>query len=91
MKGLFPIPEAFFEDLRRGAETGIGYKVASVGLKDGRRFDQVVVSECYIIEVRGYSEIPFAPYDVATVSINHDHWNFRDASDSRSKCRSAIA
>lgn len=91
MKCLFPIPEACLDHLKRGVETGIGYQVVSVELKDGRCFDQVVVSECCIIEVRGFAEIPFAPHDVATVSINHKRWNFREGSDSRSKCRSATA
>jgi hypothetical protein len=91
MKCLFPIPEACLDHLKRGPETGIGYQVVSVELKDGRCFDQVVVSECCIIEVRGYAEIPFTPEEVATVSINHKRWNFRDGSDARSKSRAATA
>lgn len=91
MKCLFPIPEACLGHLKRGAETGFGYQVVSVGLKDGRCFDQVLVSEGCIIEVRGYAEIPFAPDVVASVSINHKRWNFRDGSDARAKCRAAAA
>ncbi|HET8926116.1 MAG TPA: hypothetical protein VFN26_24240 [Candidatus Acidoferrum sp.] len=91
MKGLFPIPEPCLDQLKRSAETGFGYQVVSVELKDGRTFDQVVVSECCIIEVRGYAEIPFVPHDVATVSINHKRWNFRDGSDARIKVRAATA
>ena len=91
MKCLFPIPEACLDELKRSSETGIGYQVVSVELKDGRCFDQVVVSECCIIEVRGFSAIPFAPHDVASVTINHKRWNFREASDARSKCRAATA
>ena len=53
MKCLFPIPEACLDHLKRGVETGIGYQVVSVELKDGRCFDQAVVSECCIIEVPG--------------------------------------
>lgn len=91
MKCLFPIPEECLDQLRQEHETGIGYQVVSVELKDGRRFDQVVASECCIIEVRGYKEIPFAPDDVATVIVNHKNWNFRDASDARVKVRAAGA
>jgi hypothetical protein len=89
MKCLYPIPEACLEHLKQGVETGIGYQIVSVDLKDGRCFEQVVVSEGCIIEVRGYNEIPFAPDAVASVSINHKRWNFRDGSDTRSKCRAA--
>ena len=91
MKCLFPIPEACLEELRRAEETGIGYQIVSVELRDGRRFDQVVVSERCIIQVRGYAEIPFASEDVVSVKINHNVWNFRDQSDSRIKSRAATA
>lgn len=91
MKCLFPIPEKCLEHLKQGGETGIGYQIVSVELKDGRCFDQVVASEGCIIEVRGCKEIPFAPDDVAVVSVNHKRWNFRDGSDARLKCRAAGA
>ena len=60
-------------------------------LKDGRSFDQVATSEGCVIEVRGYKEIPFAAEDIASVSVNHKRWNFRDGSDARSKCRAVTA
>ena len=60
-------------------------------IKDGRLFDQVVASEGCLIEVRGYLEIPFAPDDVASVSINHKRWNFRTWSDVHIKNRDALA
>lgn len=71
MKCLVPIPSRFVDQLKRAGETGIGYQVVSVMLKDGRSFDQVATSEGCIIEVWGFKEIPFAPDDVASVSVNH--------------------
>jgi hypothetical protein len=91
MKCLVPIPSRFVDQLKRAAETGIGYQVVSVVLKDGKSFDQVATSEGCVIAVRGYKEIPFAPDDVASVSVNHKSWNFRDVSDARSKSRAATA
>jgi hypothetical protein len=91
MKRLIPIPCGCADQLKRAAETGIGYQVVSVELKDHRSFDQVLISEGCIIEVRGHKEIPFAPDDVVSVSLNHKRWNFRDGSDSRSKCKAATA
>lgn len=91
MKCLVPIPIRFVDQLKRAEETGLGYQVVSVELKDGRSFDQVATSEGCIIEVRGYKEIPFAAEDVASVSINHKRWNFRDGSDARCKSRAATA
>jgi hypothetical protein len=63
MNCLVPIPTRFVDHLKRADETGIGYQVVSVELKDGRSFDQVVTSEGCVIEVRGYKEIPFRSRD----------------------------
>jgi hypothetical protein len=94
MKRLTPIPHDSVVDLKRNTETGIGYQVASVTLNDGRHFDQAVVSEGCIIQVRGYEDVPFAPDEVSTVRVDHKGWNFRKWSDSRhhsGKSRAATA
>jgi len=91
MKNLVPIPNGFVDHLKGAEETGMGYQIVSVQLRDGRSFDQVVTSEGCIIEVRGHKEIPFSPEDVASVSVNHKRWNFRAASDMRAKSRAASA
>jgi hypothetical protein len=81
MKCLVPIPPETAADLKCRKETGIGYQVVSVRLKDNRTFDQVVVSEGYIIAVRGYAGVPFRFDEVETVTVNHKRWNFRTRSD----------
>jgi len=91
MKQLFPIPNQCVDYLKRANETGMGYKVVSVRLLDGRSFEQAVVSEGHIIEVRGYHEIPFQPEDVASVSVNHKRWNFRSGTDIAVKRRAMAA
>jgi hypothetical protein len=94
MKTLVPIPPETATDLKQQRETGLGYQVVSVQLKDGRSFDQVVASEGCIITVRGYTEVPFGLEEVATVKVNHKRWNFRDWSDKgqhRVKSKAATA
>jgi hypothetical protein len=91
MKRLIPIPAGYVDQLKGAGETGIGYQVVSVELRDGSLFHQVVASEGCIIEVRGYKEIPFAAEDVCSVTVNHKRWNFRDTSDKRAKSRAATA
>ena len=91
MKCLVPVPSGCVDHLKQAKETGIGYQVVSVELKDGRTFDQVVTSEGCIIEVRGYKEIPFTPDEVVSVNLTHKHWNFRAPSDARGKSRAASA
>jgi hypothetical protein len=77
MKCLVPIPREYADHLKRQGETGMGYQVVSVTLKDGKHFDQVLTSEGCVIQVRGHRDVPFAPDDVASVKVNHKRWNFR--------------
>jgi hypothetical protein len=79
MKHLVPIPRDCAAYLTRHEEDGPGYRVVSVKLKDGRRFEHVVVSEGCVIQVRGYSDVPFKQDEVASVQVNHGPWNFRVA------------
>jgi hypothetical protein len=77
MKRLVPIPREHADSLRGHRETGPGYQVVSVTLKNGKRFEQVVASEGCVIQVRGHKDVPFAPEEVAAVDVNHHRWNFR--------------
>jgi hypothetical protein len=83
MKNLVPVPRTFLGCLRQAEETGMGYQIVAVRLKDGRWFNQVTISEGHIVEVRGYRDIPFAPEDVDAMVVNHNRWNFRNWSDAR--------
>lgn len=69
---MFPVPQEY---LARG--DGVGYQIVSVELKDSRRFDQAVVSEGCIVEVRDTNEFPVSPTEVAWVAVKHKFWNFR--------------
>jgi hypothetical protein len=91
MKSLVRIPSDSIEHLKREKETGIGYHVVAVKLKDGRCFDQAIASEGCVIQVRGYDVVPFLPDQIATVSVNHKRWNFRNASHDRIKAKAAAA
>lgn len=57
-------------------ETGMGYQVVSVVLKDGKRFEQVAVVEGRITEIRGRKDIPFIEDEIAEIVVTHDKWNF---------------
>ena len=77
MTCLVPLPPGTVGELKREHETGLGYQVVSVRLKDGRVFDQVVASEGCIIAVRGYAEVPFGANEIQDLGVNHRRWNFR--------------
>lgn len=57
-------------------ETGMGYQVVSVILSDGTIFDQAVVVEGRITEIRGRKDIPFTEDQIASIIVTHDKWNF---------------
>ena len=83
MKSVVSLPPESLSGLKNEKQTGPGYQVVAVYLKDGRRFDQVVASEGCIIAVRGHSELPFQTDEVSSVMVNHKHWNFKKWSDAR--------
>lgn len=66
-------------ELASKPETGMGYQVVSVVLKDGKKFDQVAVVEGRITEIRGRADIPFAEDDIAEIILTHEKWNFNAA------------
>ncbi len=57
-------------------ETGMGYQVVTVILKDGNRFDQVAVVEGRIAQIRGRKDIPFTEDEIAEIVLTHDKWEF---------------
>ena len=54
----------------------MGYQVISVILNDGRKYDQVVVVEGRITEIRGRLDIPFTEDQISAIILTHDKWNF---------------
>jgi hypothetical protein len=58
-----PIPNEWLEYLRQQDETGMDYQVACVVLHDGRKFEQVAVTASWIVQVRGYEDVPFSSAD----------------------------
>ena len=63
-------------ELASKAETGMGYQVVSVVLKDGQKFDQVAIVEGRITEIRGRKDIPFTEDQIVQIVLTHDKWNF---------------
>jgi len=54
----------------------MGYQIASVTLKDGRRFDQVVIVGGYLTRIKGLKDIPFSEDEIADIVVTHDKWDF---------------
>ena len=73
---MIELSKKFIGELMLKPETGMGYQIISVVLKNGKRFDQVVVVEGRITKVRTYDDMPFAADEIAEIILTHDKWNF---------------
>lgn len=58
--------------LARQRETGMGYQVVTVLLKDGRKFEGVLVVGGIISRVAGAESIPFVDDDIESILVTHD-------------------
>ena len=57
-------------------ETGMGYQVASIILRDGTRYNQAIIESGYITRIRNYDKIPFREEEIAEIIVTHDKWDF---------------
>jgi hypothetical protein len=73
---MITLSQKWLKELASKPETGMGYQVVSIVLKDGKRFDQVAVVEGRITEIRGRKDVPFAEDDISEIILTHDKWNF---------------
>jgi hypothetical protein len=73
---MIRLSSAWVERLRSQPETGMGYQIVSVTLRDGRRYDQVIVDSGRITRVRDFQAIPFEESEIADITVTHDKWDF---------------
>ena len=52
-------------------ETGMGYQITTVILKDGKRFPNVTIAGGIITEIAGHKKIPFKEEDIADIAVTH--------------------
>ena len=92
MKQMVPIPIESAKRLKAEQEAGPGYHFVSVRLQDGRYFEPAVASEGFIIQIKGYRDVPFTAEEVESVGVTAKRWNFRQKNkDDRFKASSASA
>jgi hypothetical protein len=77
-KGAFLFSAEWTETIRHLGETGMGYTIVSVTLKDGRRFDQVVIDSGWLAGVRGLPDVPFRESDIAAIKATHEKWHWNE-------------
>jgi hypothetical protein len=73
---LFEFSEKWRETINRLPETGMGYTVVTITLKDGRVFPQSIIDSGYLTKVRGHNTIPFREGDILQIVPTHDRWDW---------------
>ena len=52
-------------------ETGMGYQITTVILKDGRRFPNVTIAGGIVTEVAGHNDVAFKDEEIAYIVVTH--------------------
>jgi len=69
---MLQLSERWAPTLASQRESGMGYQIVTIQLKDGRRFDGVAVTGGIIASIDGNKEIPFSDGDIAAITVTHD-------------------
>ena len=72
---MLPLSDNWIEFFRSNPETGMGYTIVSVVLKDGRRLDRVYVAGGTVTRVDDSPLIPFSENEIAEFIVTHDKSN----------------
>ena len=52
-------------------ETGMGYQIATIILRDGRRFHKALIVEGLITEIKNVEGIPFTEAEIEDIVVTH--------------------
>lgn len=58
-------------------ETGMDYQICTIVLKNGRKFEQAIISGGIISRIRNVANIPFHEEDIVEIVVTHDKWDFK--------------
>jgi hypothetical protein len=53
-------------------EAGMGYQVATIVLRDGRKFEKAVIVGGYVTRIAGLSDIPFSEGEIADIVVTNE-------------------
>jgi len=68
---MLALPETWASRLVSQPETGMGYQIATVLLKDGRRFERVTIAGGTITAIEGAASIPFSAGEISDIIVTH--------------------
>lgn len=69
---MLRLSEKWASVLRDQPETGMGYCICTVHLRDGRHIDQVVIVGGIVTEVDGSENIAFTEDEIVDIRVTHE-------------------
>ena len=57
-------------------ETGMGYQVCTIRLRDGREFKQAIVDSGFVSKIKDTDGIPFSEDEIEEIIVTHDKWQW---------------
>lgn len=70
------LPKKWSDYLQGKPESGMGYQIVTVTLRDGLKFEVAITDSHIIGPVRGYTGVPFAPEEIVDIEVIPD-WRVR--------------
>jgi len=78
-RGAFQFSGVWKEKVKTLPESGMGYTVVRVTLKDKRVFEQALISNAgFLSRIRGLADIPFEEDDIAEIVPTHERWDWKE-------------
>jgi hypothetical protein len=75
--GTFLFSGEWMETVKNLAETGMGYSIVTIILKDGRTFPQTIIDSGYLRCIRGLPHVPFKEGDIASIKLTNNKWDWK--------------
>jgi hypothetical protein len=72
------LSDRWIEYLLGQPETGMGYYVVTLNLRDGRTIPRAVIDSGYVTRVKDKAAIDFTADDIIGIEVTHDKWRFED-------------
>lgn len=69
---MLELSEKWTRVLSSQPETGMGYQVVTVSLKDGRQFKRVLVVGGRVVSVDGDASVPFGEPEIDDIVVTHE-------------------
>ena len=67
------LSEKLTQELRNQSETGMGFQICTVILKDGRSFERVLILDASeIATADGETDLPFQANQIQSIVVTHD-------------------